>query len=270
MLNYVPIDAVVTFDVTIHDPDTGGIHAADSAPVYDVFEDTNDTPILSAQSTTVRSGKTGDYRGTFTCSAANGFEVDKSYNVVVSGTITGTVSAVAITGKKVALIFRCAPAVNVAGIPLVDTTKFAGQTITAPAGVTLPSSVASPTNITAGILTTVGTATNLTNAPSNGDLTAAMKSSITTAATASTPVVSPASVVASVTDISSTPQVELSGVPLATATIKDMLKWLFLLSRNKITQGAISQIVKADNGTTDVATSVLSDDGTTAIRGEFT
>jgi len=68
----------------------------------------------------------------------------------------------------------------------VDAVEFAGQTITAAAGVTLPSSVASPTNITAGTITTV---TNLTNAPTNGDLTATMKTSVTTAATAATPTV---------------------------------------------------------------------------------
>ncbi|MER9814293.1 hypothetical protein [Mesorhizobium sp. M0129] len=46
------------------------------------------------------------------------------------------------------------------------------------------SSRASPTNITAGTITTV---TNLTNAPASGDLTATMKASVTTAATAATP-----------------------------------------------------------------------------------
>jgi len=45
--------------------------------------------------------------------------------------------------------------------------------------------LATPTNITAGVITTV---TNLTNAPTAGDLTATMKTSVTTAATASTPV----------------------------------------------------------------------------------
>jgi hypothetical protein len=69
--------------------------------------------------------------------------------------------------------------------PSVNATQFAGQTITAAAGVTLPSSVASPTNITAGTITTV---TNLTNAPTSGDLTATMKTSVTTAATAATPI----------------------------------------------------------------------------------
>jgi hypothetical protein len=70
------------------------------------------------------------------------------------------------------------------GRPEVNATQFAGQAITAASGVTLPSSVASPTNITAGTITTV---TNLTNAPTNGDLTATMKASVTTAATAATP-----------------------------------------------------------------------------------
>lgn len=63
-----------------------------------------------------------------------------------------------------------------------NATQFAGQTITAAAGVTLPSSVASPTNITAGTMTTT---TNLTNAPTNGDFTAAMKTSLNAATPAS-------------------------------------------------------------------------------------
>jgi len=49
----------------------------------------------------------------------------------------------------------------------------------------LPASPASTTNITAGTITTV---TNLTNAPTNGDLTATMKASVTMAATAATPI----------------------------------------------------------------------------------
>jgi hypothetical protein len=62
-----------------------------------------------------------------------------------------------------------------AGVVKANTTQLAAQTVTAGAGVTFPSSVASPTNITAGTITTV---TNLTNAPTAGDLTAAMKTSV--------------------------------------------------------------------------------------------
>lgn len=61
-------------------------------------------------------------------------------------------------------------------------------TYTQPTGwlaATFPATVASPTNITAGVITTV---TNLTNAPTAGDLTATMKTSVTTAASAATPV----------------------------------------------------------------------------------
>jgi len=61
-------------------------------------------------------------------------------------------------------------------------------TYTQPTGflaATFPLTVASTTNITAGTITTV---TNLTNAPTAGDLTAVMKASVTTAATAATPV----------------------------------------------------------------------------------
>ncbi len=58
-----------------------------------------------------------------------------------------------------------------------------GGTITFPTTATL----ASTTNITAG---TIATVTNLTNAPTAGDLTATMKTSVTTAATAATPTIS--------------------------------------------------------------------------------
>jgi hypothetical protein len=61
------------------------------------------------------------------------------------------------------------------GVVKANATQLAGQTITAAAGVTFPTSVASPTNITAGTITTV---TNLTNAPTAGDLTATMKASV--------------------------------------------------------------------------------------------
>lgn len=54
-------------------------------------------------------------------------------------------------------------------------------TVTFPTTATL----ASTTNITAGTVTTATTATNLTNAPTNGDFTATMKTSIGTAVAAS-------------------------------------------------------------------------------------
>lgn len=61
----------------------------------------------------------------------------------------------------------------------VNVVNVNGQTATAAAGVTFPATIASSTNITGGTITTV---TNLTNAPTNGDLTSTMKASVATAA----------------------------------------------------------------------------------------
>lgn len=77
--------------------------------------------------------------------------------------------------------------VNLSGTTIATTQKVDVETIktqavTAAAGVTFPTSIASPTNITAGTITTV---TNLTNAPTAGDFTATMKTSIGTAVAAS-------------------------------------------------------------------------------------
>lgn len=63
-----------------------------------------------------------------------------------------------------------------------DVEQINTQTVTAAAGVTFPASLASPTNITAGTITT---ATNLTNAPTAGDFTATMKTSLNAATPAS-------------------------------------------------------------------------------------
>lgn len=172
----VPIDEVVYVpDVTTHDPATGAVTDADSAPTFSVFEEATDTPIVADATMTKRTSLTGDYRGTFTASAANGFEAGKWYNVVATAIVDS------VTAKQTIMQFMAVPAMSVAGVPKTDAGYFAGQTITAAAGVTLPASVASPTNITAGVITTV---TNLTNAPTAGDLTATMKTSVTAAALA--------------------------------------------------------------------------------------
>jgi hypothetical protein len=84
-----------------------------------------------------------------------------------SGNLTGSVASVA--GAVASVTARVT----------ANTDQLAGQTVTAAAGVTFPTSVASPTNITAG------TITNLTNAPTAGDFTAVMKTSIGTAVAAS-------------------------------------------------------------------------------------
>ncbi len=62
---------------------------------------------------------------------------------------------------------------------------------------------------------------------------------------------------------------EVTSVPASTASLVSMIKWVYLLARNKITQTVTTQLVKANDGTTTVGTSTISDDGTTATRGNF-
>jgi hypothetical protein len=62
---------------------------------------------------------------------------------------------------------------------------------------------------------------------------------------------------------------EPTAVVGAAPTAIAALSWLNTLSRNKMTVTATTQIIKADDGTTTVATSTISDDGTTFTRGEF-
>lgn len=66
----------------------------------------------------------------------------------------------------------------------IATDAIDADAIAANAVTEIQAGLATPTNITAGTITTV---TNLTNAPTSGDLTATMKTSVTTAATAATP-----------------------------------------------------------------------------------
>ncbi len=62
---------------------------------------------------------------------------------------------------------------------------------------------------------------------------------------------------------------ELSAVPSATSSLMDKLNWVFMLSRNKITQTATTKTLRNDADDGNVATASVSSDGTTATRGEY-
>jgi hypothetical protein len=58
-------------------------------------------------------------------------------------------------------------------------------------------------------------------------------------------------------------------VAWATGTLRQWVGWLGALSRNKITQTVTTQTLKNDADDAALGTSTVSDDGTTATRGEF-
>lgn len=62
---------------------------------------------------------------------------------------------------------------------------------------------------------------------------------------------------------------EPGSVPAATASLKDMVHWLFSLARNKRTTTSAAETLRNDGDSGDVATAALTDDGSTFTRGEW-
>jgi hypothetical protein len=84
---------LLTFTVTTHAVQTGIVTDADSAPSYRVYEDQTGTAILNATMAKLDDTNTiGFYSAQLTLSAANGFEVGKSYAIYVNA-ITADVQA---------------------------------------------------------------------------------------------------------------------------------------------------------------------------------
>jgi hypothetical protein len=164
----------------------------------------------------------------------------------ITGNLSGSIGSVSTSG-----ITNTSFASGAIDATVMATDAIGSNEISAAAVTKIQTGLATPTNITAGVITTV---TNLTNAPTNGDLTTAMKASVN----------------AEVIDVLSTDtHAELGAVPAATSSLKDKIIWLFMTARNKITQTATTQIVKADDGSTTVGTATVSDDGTTFTKGKI-
>lgn len=122
----IPLDEVLHFDAVTHHPSTGTVVDADSTPTFAVYEEATDTDIGVGGNLTKRTSLTGNYRGTFTASAANGFEVGKWYSIIASATVG------AIAGKAVVKNFRIVLAETVAGEPKVDVGAWLGTAVSTP------------------------------------------------------------------------------------------------------------------------------------------
>jgi hypothetical protein len=92
----VEIGKKLTFSITTHDPDTGVLTNADAAPTWRLYEDETAVPILNGTMATLDAANTtGFYSEQVTCSAANGFEGNKSYTIYIEATVdsdTGGIS----------------------------------------------------------------------------------------------------------------------------------------------------------------------------------
>ena len=77
---------IIVLDFTTHNPFTGAVQDTDSLPTCEVFEDDNDSAILTP-TVTKRVGKIGNYRISIEATTGNGFEIGKSYNVIISAIV---------------------------------------------------------------------------------------------------------------------------------------------------------------------------------------
>lgn len=92
------IDDLLTFPANTHTAATGAATDADSVPSYRVYEDETGTAILTGSMAKLDDSNTvGFYSEQITLSAANGFEVGKSYTIYISATVATVVGTMAHT-----------------------------------------------------------------------------------------------------------------------------------------------------------------------------
>lgn len=279
----VPLGEVVFFDICTHNPTTAAVSDADSTPTFDVYEEATDTGMLGATNFTKRTSLTGDYRGTFTASSGNGFEIGKWYSIIASATVS------AVSAKKNCGSFRVGPADATEGYPKVDVDMFGGTAGTFASGrpnVNTSHWAGTATTLTGGYpavyvaAITNGAITAATFAANALDAVWSTASRILTAGTnivlaKGTGVtgftdISAATVKTQVTDALATDTyAEPTVVPGATSSIKDKLNWIFAMARNKITETSTTQLLRNDGDSGTIGTSTVSDDGVTAVRGKF-
>lgn len=94
--NIAIIDDYLTFGITTHDPDTGVVTDADSAPAYRIYEDETSTAILTGTMAKLDDANTtGFYTERVAITAANGFEDGKSYTIYIEATVDSDKGAIA-------------------------------------------------------------------------------------------------------------------------------------------------------------------------------
>ena len=236
----VPLNEVVTFDAITSSPFTGAATDADSTPTFAVYEDTTDTDIGVGGNMTKRTSLTGNYRASFTASAANGFELGKWYNVICSATVG------AVAGKCVSMTFMVTSAETVAGVMPVDLAYILGTLLTETSGQIAGGfkkffNIGTPAaTMDHGVL--VDTVTTYTgNTPQTGDAYLSLTANRAEPA---------------------------QGAPAASTSLLAKIDYLYKNWRNKKTQTATEFDLYNDGGTVVDHKSTVSDNGTTATRGQ--
>jgi hypothetical protein len=86
----------LTFSICTHDADTGALTDTSAAPAYRIYEDETAAPILNdVMAKLDDANTTGFYTEQIACTAANGFEVGKSYTIYIEATVDGITGGIA-------------------------------------------------------------------------------------------------------------------------------------------------------------------------------
>lgn len=139
-----------------------------------------------------------------------------------------------------------ATATNLTNLPAVPTDWLTAAGVKADAVTKIQTGLATPTNITAG---TISTVTNLTNAPTNGDLTAAMKASVNAEVDTALNTAIPGSPVADSIN-ERIVAIDAYGAPPTAAAIVDAA-WDEVLHTDHEVAGSASVLLQAAGGAAD-------------------
>ena len=93
----------LVFSITTHDPDTGVLTDADSAPSYRIYED--ETAVAMATGTMAKlddTNTTGFYTELLACTTGNGYAINKNYTVYIQATVDGDTGGIAFVFRVVA------------------------------------------------------------------------------------------------------------------------------------------------------------------------
>lgn len=293
----------VNFDFTT--TQSGVPTTLSGTPVVKCLAGSSGTPVtggitLTPDFTVSASPVTGLNHVTIVASGANGYATATDYRVIITAGTVGGVSVVGYVVEDFSIEHRSAlmpttPArtavVDAAGLIDANMVKAgasgSGNAITTSGGVTFPAAtLASTTNITAatGIDATKILGTAISTPATAGILDVNVKNMNNVAATPITTIkavqgLTTADTIATYTG--NTPQTgdsfallngsntELAAVPASTVNLVGMIKWLFILARNRVTQTATTQLLLANDDATTVGTSAVSDDTVTNVRGKY-
>jgi hypothetical protein len=235
----------------------GNMEAPDSAPTLTLTNQAGTDRSSRLDSTTMALVNTGHYKGIYTASSGDAIEQLLWEVSVVEGGATRKLGRQTQVVDTTAVDFTSSDRTVLGAIKTVtDLLPNAGALSSLAQDSTVAKAAALATAQTA--ITAIKAVTDLI--PNAGAMTN-LDAAISTRAT-------PAQVLTQVNSALDAANTEVTAVPAATASLRDMWKYLFAWRRNKKLQTSSTMKLRNDADTADIASSTVADDGTTLTIGK--